>query len=110
MKAIKTLVLVVSFFGITFGPLEPWAKLSKAEAISCVAGNAGGGAIALKGTLAMEVTSGLDIPSGNQDVYVTVRLARGGFAPTPFFRLPLVVNAVEANSNEGLACLIFGSP
>ena len=106
MKTNKTIVLVAGIFLVLFGlTLQAWGGGEPAGGTpSCLVKNAGGGAIALNATVAVEAL-GIDVSTTAAEVDVTLRVERGG--AIGFFRLHLT-NMVQflLKSNEEIACLI----
>lgn len=103
MKPIKLNILVLIVFGIVFGLIsQVSAGGSPAPGDECcVVINPGGGASALKGTMALVYD-----PYDNHSLEITLRLQRSG--EQNFFRLKLTLDfSIEGLSNEAIICLIL---
>ena len=104
MKKSNVAVFVVGILGVFFWPaLQAWGEPSfpAPGSKTCVVNNPGKGALAIKGTVAVEVVNGFNAPRSSQDVDFTLRLERSG--AQHFFRLHLVTE-LGAMSNEAIAC------
>ncbi len=73
---------------------------------SCLVANPGNGALAIRGTVAVELTSGIDDIYGSQDADFTLRLERSG--QQEFFRYHLYIPALRY-SNPELLCRLLDS-
>lgn len=91
----------IILFGMTW---NVWAG-SAGGAVSCLVGKHGPGAVKLRGTVAVDVTSNVGSVGGEQDVDFVVRLERSGL--TKFFRLHLMTPALTGLTHEEIACRIF---
>lgn len=101
MKTAKLTLVVIGIVGILLG-LTPnaWAGGGPAPGDECcVVVNPGGGALALKGTMALVYDKG-----NYHNVDITLRLERSG--DQHFFRLNIQTN-LKYLTNEGIACLIL---
>ena len=108
MKRYKTMVLMagafVAFFGLT---LQAWGGGTPAGGLppSCQVANPGQGAIALKGTAAVE-TQNVDVNAQlAKDVDLTLRLERGGAITS--FRSNDPDTNIWGYSNGDIACLFL---
>lgn len=79
-----------------------WAG-SAGGSVSCLVGKHGPGAVKLRGTIAVDVTSNVGL-TAPQDVDFVVRLERSGL--TKFFRLHLLT-PLNGLTHEEIACRIF---
>ena len=110
MKRYKTMVLMagafVAFFGLT---LQAWGGGTPAPGLppSCQVANPGQGAIALRGTAALEVHE-IDGLSNAHDVDLTLRLERGGAIAS--FRSNDPDTNIWGVSNADIACLFLEKP
>lgn len=103
---LEKLLLQILIIGLLLGgSINAWAKSSAAGGVpTCLTSNPGNGALAIRGTINVEVTGGLDNIFGPQDADFTLRLERSG--ATNFFRLHLST-PIAALSNEEIACRIL---
>jgi len=104
MKRVKLVVMVVGIVGLLFALTpEVWANGEPAPGDECcVVINPGGGALALKGTAALEV-----VPLGLADfsLDVLLRLERSG--NQHFFRLNLTGVDLTPLTDQGILCLVL---
>ena len=98
-------VLFVLPFGVWGGSYVPTTPPADIDGL-CQMDNPGSGAIALRGTVAVEVTSGATNPFGSQEVDFTLRLERGPLQK--FFRAHINDN-IAAISNEELVCKMLNA-
>lgn len=109
MKIIKKVLCSWAFIALIFGlTSQAHGDESGAEpapgVVSCLEKNPGSGALALRGTVAIEVISAFNngfFNLGSKDVNLTLRLERSGVQH--FFRLSLFTD-IDGLSNEEVAC------
>ena len=101
MKAVKLTLAVVGIVGLLFG-LAPgvWAGGAGGVLACCVVTNPGGGALAMKGTMAVVWTP----PPVGPNVDVKLRLERGG--KFGFFQLNLKANIYGLDNFE-FSCVVL---
>lgn len=108
MKIIKKVLCSWAFIALIFGlTSQAHGDESGAEpapgVVSCLEKNPGSGALALRGTVAIEVINAFNevFNLGSKDVNLTLRLERSGVQH--FFRLSLSTD-IDSLSNEEVAC------
>src|SRR3989454_12709166 len=100
----KTILLIaVGSLMVFFGPVLKAEAGGAGGTPSCLVSNSGSSSLAVRGTIAVDVTSNVGTTSP-QDVDFVVRLTRSGV--TNFFRLRLVTN-LTGLSNEEVVCRLF---
>ena len=103
MKSVKFIPMVIAFAGLLFSLTPPaWAGGAGGELGCCVVTNPGGGALAIKGTMAVVYTWPAESELANLDV--KLRLERGG--KFGFFQLNLKQNIYGLDNFE-ITCLVL---
>src|SRR5438128_900182 len=110
MKSGRLTLVVTSMVGALLGlTLVAWGDNGQpgTGATSCLVASPGAGKQALKGTVAVEVTSNILFINAAHDIDVTLRLeGKGGSTGNPVFRLHLKWPIGDLNK-EQVACLFL---